>query len=192
MDAPAMERRPMKARRGVTLIELLVAMSLTGIVVGMVAGWIVHVAKQSSSAQRRDDREQNLSLLRNELHQDGTRGRTLELGRTSWKLLREHPGADPDTIQWTVDGQGLTRNGVRKLSDDTVVVGAILPHSTGLKAGWDPWMQLDRNFDGLVDPEFAADLDRFELSITLHRRAHAGVGGGEDTLRILVPLLGPG
>jgi prepilin-type N-terminal cleavage/methylation domain-containing protein len=192
VDAPALERNPMKSRRGVTLVELLVAMALAGIVASMVAGWIVHVGKRSVASQRRDDREQELSMLRNELFQDGTRGRTLELGRSSWKIAREHPGTEPDTVEWSIGPNGLRRNGVQKLSSDTVLDGSMAPHATGLRTDWDAWTQLDRNFDNLVDPEHLGILDRFELSFRIHRRATPGAASEEDTVRIVVPLLGPG
>jgi prepilin-type N-terminal cleavage/methylation domain-containing protein len=192
MDAPTLERGPMKSRRGVTLIELLVAMGLAGIVAAMVGGWIVHVAGQSTDAQRRDDREQDLSLLRNELFQDGTRGRTLELGKSSWKIAREHPGAEPDTVEWKIGFDGLRRGDAQKLSSDTVVSGTLTPHSTNIRSEWDAWSQLDRNFDGLVDPDLLTGLDRFDLVFVVHRRARPGRPLQTDTLRIVVPLMGPG
>lgn len=188
----SLERRAMKPRNGVTLIELLVAMVIAGIISSFVAGWIVHTARQSSAAQRRDDREQEWSLLRNELFQDGTRGHTLELGKTSWKFVRPGSGAEPDTIEWRFGAGTLTRSGAKRLPLDTLLEATITPRFSPMDPNWDAWIQADRNYDGLVDPEILPNLERFELVVVVKRRATPSSPSLLDTLRLMAPLLGPG
>lgn len=175
-----------------TLIELLVAMAIAGLVATFVTLWIVHTSRQAGASQRRDDREQERASLRNELFQDGSRGRTLELGRTRWTLVRTRPGAAPDTVEWRIDPDGLTRKGSRKLSTDTLVVGGLEPHFPDMTSDWDAWTQADRDFDGLVDAEFLPRLDRLEMRLVVRRAASPATPPTVDTLRFAVPLLGPG
>ena len=178
--------------RGITLVELLVAMVIAGLVATIVMGWISHASRQASASQRRDDREQELALLRNELFQDGSRGRTLELGKTHWKLSRSRQGAEPDTIEWRIEADRLVRKGIQKLSRDTVLDGGFEPHFPQMKTDWDAWTQADRDFDGIVDPEFLPWLDRLELRLVVRRGGPLQAPGVLDTLRFVVPLLGPG
>lgn len=187
MNAPSAARR-----RGVTLIELLVAMAIAGLVASFVTLWIVHTSRQAGASQRRDDREQELALLRNELFQDGSRGRTLELGKAHWKLVRTRRGAEPDTVEWRIELDRLTRKGSRKLSTDTLLVGSLEPHFQDMTPDWDAWTQADRDFDGLVDAEFLPRLDRLEMRLELRRAASPPAPSTVDTLRFAVPLLGPG
>ncbi len=179
-------------RHGLTLVELLVAMALAGLVATFVAGWIVHASRQAAAADRRDDREQELALLRNALFQDGTRGRTIELGRTRWKLARVRPGAEPDTVEWTLSPEGLRREDRQNLSKDTVAGGGFVPHFAGMTDDWDAWTQADRDFDGLVDLELLPRLDRLELRLEVVRRSRPGESRTVDTLRLQAPLAGPG
>lgn len=195
MAASALERQviPRTAiRRGVTLIELMVAMAITGLVATFVAGWIVHSARQSAASQQRDDREQELSLLRSELFQDGIRGRTLEIGRKSWKIARGGTDGEPDTVEWRIDPFHLVRGNRMKFERDTLLEGSIEPKAAGLDPDWDLWTQLDRNFDGLVDPEHVSKLVRFELRLVVRRHATPARRSTTDTLLIQVPLQGPG
>lgn len=180
------------SRRGVTLIELLVAMAIAGLVATFVTTWIVHSSHQAGASQKRDDREQELALLRNELFQDGSRGRTLEVGKTHWKLVRTRPGTEPDTVEWRIDLDRLTRKGSRKLSNDTLVAGGLEPHFPDMTPDWDAWTQADRDFDGLVDAEFLPRLDRLEMRLVVRRAARHPAPPAIDTLRFAVPLLGPG
>ncbi len=193
--APSLERQVTPRtgiRRGVTLVELMVAMAITGLVATFVAGWIVHSAKQSAASQQRDDREQELSLLRSELFQDGIRGRTLEIGCKSWKIARGGTGGEPDTVEWRIDPFHLVRGSTAKLGRDTLLEGSIEPKATGLDPNWDLWTQVDRNFDGLVDPEHVSQLVRFELRLVVRRHATPARRSTTDTLLIQVPLQGPG
>ncbi len=179
-------------RRGVTLIELMVAMIITGLVATFVSGWIVHSAKQSASSQQRDDREQELSLLRSELFQDGSRGRTLAIGRKSWKIARGSTDGEPDTVEWRIDPPRLARGTAIRLGRDTLLEGSIEPKATGLDPNWDLWAQVDRDFDGLVDPEHVSKMVRFELRLVVRRRETPARRSTIDTILIQVPLQGPG
>ncbi len=182
----------MNRSRGITLIELIVAMVIAGIVATMVSGWIVHTARQTTASQRRDDREQEWALLRNELFQDGSRGQTLELSKTAWKLIRPVAGRDPDTIEWRIESDRLTRNQRQKLSLDTLVEGSFTPHFNGMDPERDVWSQADRNFDGLVDPEILPKLDLLNLDVVFRRAVIAPMPPSIDTLHLHAPLQGPG
>jgi prepilin-type N-terminal cleavage/methylation domain-containing protein len=187
MSGPSIARR-----RGVTLIELLVAMAITGLVATFVMGWIAHASRQAAASQRRDDREQELALLRNELFQDGSRGRTLELGKARWKLVRDRNGSEPDTVEWRIESDGLRRSGSQKLSHDALLEGSMEPHFTDMAPDRDAWTLADLDFDGLVDAEFLPRLDRLHLALVVRRAALPGSPPLLDTLRFAVPLLGPG
>lgn len=187
-----MTRRVPAARRGVTLIELLVAMAIAGIVATFVTSWIVHASRQAHAAERRDDREEALALVRSELFQDGSRGRTLALERTRWTLSRPGPGPDPDTVEWRIDPDRVSRNGRQILSQDTLVEGSVEPRFAGMSPDWDAWIQADRDGDDLVDPEILPRLERLELRLVVRRGVPHGAAPVLDTLRFSVPLLGPG
>lgn len=181
-----------RARRGVTLVELLVAMFIAGLVASFVAGWISHTARQSAASQQRDDREQELSSLRNALFQDGIRGRTVEIGRSMWRLSRRGTDGEPDTVEWRIEPGTFSRGGSRMFAGDTILEGGIEPKASGLDPNWDLWSQLDRNFDGLVDPEHLGKLTMFDLRIVVRRKRTPARPPTTDTLRFTVPLLGPG
>ena len=180
------------ARRGVTLIELLVAMALAGLVATFVVGWILHAAKVSHASQVRDDRDQNLALVRKALFEDGTRGRVLEVSTESWTLERLRPNAPSDTVRWSMEGGSLVRDGAPELPSDSVLDSRIVPRFSGQDPDADPWSQCDLNLDGKVDDEYQSRLTSLEW--TLHVR-HPGFPNGEpvdDTIRLAIPLQGPG
>ena len=179
-------------RRGVTLIELLVAMALAGLVATFVVGWILHAAKMSHASQARDDRDQDLALVRKGLFEDGTRGHVLEVSTGSWTLERSRGNAPPDTVRWSVEDGVLARAGARELPSDSVLDSWIVPRFSGEDPNADPWSQCDLNLDGRVDDEFLYRLTSLEW--TLHVR-HPGFPNGEpvdDTIRLAIPLQGPG
>ena len=179
-------------RSGFTLIELLVAMVIAGLVGTFVAEWIIHAAKMSATSQRRDDRDQDLSLVRKALFEDGTRGRVLEVSRSSWAISRGLEGTSPDTIPWSVEDGSLRRRGAAVLASDTVDDSRILPHFTGEDPGRDPWIQCDRDLDGKVDDDFLHRLTSLEWTLFVRHRGFNGSGSVPDTLRLVVPLAGPG
>lgn len=179
-------------RRGVTLIELLVAMAIAGLVGSFVVEWILHASKMSAASQRRDDRDQDLSLVRKALFEDGTRGRVVEVGRGSWTVSRSREGAAPDTLVWSVVDGSLRRGAAAPLPSDTIVESEIVPHFTGEDPGRETWIQCDRDLDGKVDDDFLGRLTSLEWTLFVRHRAFPGKESVEDTLRLVVPLQGPG
>ncbi len=180
------------ARRGVTLIELLVAMALVGLVATFVLGWILHAARMSHASQARDDRDQDLALVRKALFEDGTRGHVLEVSTESWTLERSRGNSPPDTVRWSVEGGFLVRAGAPELPSDSILDSRIVPRFSGANPDADPWSECDLNLDGKVDDEFLSRLTSLEW--TLHLR-HPGFPNGEpvdDTVRLAIPLQGPG
>ena len=179
-------------RRGVTLVELMVAMAIAGLVAVFVSGWIVHTARMSSSSQARDDRDQELSLVRSSLFQDGTRGRLVSATRSGWIVAIPRPGSVVDTFAWEVRDGFLHRSDRALLLSDTVVDAAIVPHFSGEDPAEDPWTRCDRDLDGAVDPEFLSRLTSLEWTLTTRHASFAKTGIQIDTIRIVVPLQGPG
>ena len=180
-------------RRGVTLIELMVAMLLAGIATAMVAGWIVHSAALSGRSQARDDREQELSLLRSSAFQDGTRGHPVSVRRDGWSV--ELSASDPprtDTVSWDASGGFVRRSGRILLPSDTVVESTLLPRLPGADPAQDPWPGVDQDLDGEVDAQWLPRLASLEWVLVVRHRDFPGKGTIEDTLRISVPLMGPG
>ena len=181
-----------RVRSGVTLIELLVAMAIAGLVGTFVVEWILHAAKMSTASQRRDDRDQDLSLVRKALFEDGTRGRVVEVARGSWTVSRRREGALPDTVVWSVQDGFLRRGTASPLPSDTVVGSGIVPHFSGEDPGRDTWIQCDRDLDGKVDDDFLGRLTSLELTLFVRHAAFPRKESVEDTLRLVVPLQGPG
>lgn len=180
-------------RRGVTLVELLVAMSIAGLVAVFVSGWIVHASKMSSASQLRDDRDQDLSLLRDALFQDGTRGTVLSVSRSSWTTVRAGSSdTTADTVAWSVEEGFLRRGGQIHLATDTVQESAIVPHFSGEDPGADPWSQCDRNLDGTADDDFLSRLTFLEWTLVVRHGSFPTREVVLDTLRLVVPLRGPG
>ena len=181
-----------RSRRGVTLVELLVAMAIAGLVATFVVEWILHAAKMSAASQRRDDRDQDLSLVRKTLFEDGTRGRVVEVAHGSWTVTRVRDGAGPDTVVWAVADGFLQRGSSSLLHSDTVVDSKITPHFTGEDPGRDTWIQCDRDLDGKVDDDYLGRLTSLEWTLFVRHATFPRKESVEDTLRLVVPLQGPG
>lgn len=181
------------ARRGVTLVELMVAMAIAGIVATIAGGWIVHSARLSGSSQERDDREQRLSLLRSASFQDGTRGHVVAVTHDGWSTSFARPGTEEeDTVEWDVSEGMIRRNGHLQLPSDSVVESRLVPHRVGEDPAVDPWTFLDRDLDGAVDPEWVARLGWLDWSLVVRHKAFLGRFSELDTIRVTIPLLGPG
>ncbi|MBK9576364.1 MAG: prepilin-type N-terminal cleavage/methylation domain-containing protein [Fibrobacterota bacterium] len=178
--------------RGVTLVELLVAMALAGIVAVMVFGWMGHASKVSHASQVRDDRDQDLAILRDALFQDGTFGQVLSVAREEIVFVR---GRDTlrDTLHWTVGDTGLSRSGRRFLTSDTVDSWEITPRMVDVEADMDPWSLLDKDLDGKVDPESMGKVDAVEIRLVVRHRGFPALDQTvTDTLRLIAPVRGPG
>lgn len=184
----------MKSRRalGVTLVELLVAMALAGFVAVVVFGWMQHASKVSFASQARDDREQNLALLRNALFQDGTFGRILSVGRDEIVFVRSRDTAT-DTLHWTIRDTGMARSGRRYLATDTIGSWEIVPKLSDPDPAIDPWSLLDRDLDGKVDPNLLERIQGIEIRLTVRHRGFPALDQTvTDTVRLIAPARGPG
>lgn len=143
-------------RGGYTLMELLVAISLSGIVVAMVGQWIVHEVRARASSDRRIDADEAVSSFRNGLFQDLHRGRILSLSRERMEILRGGISADPDTIVWAIESGKISR---RQGALSTEPLAGL----RNLEVSWDPvplvvgdafgsaWWRLDRDQDGTLE-----------------------------------------
>jgi len=182
----------MRSRRGVTLIELLVAMALAGLVAVFVVGWILHAARMSHASQARDDRDQDLAIARKALLEDGTRGHVLEVSTESWTLERLRGNAPSDTVLWSVDGGFLRRNGAPELPSDTILESRIVPAFAGEDPDADAWSQCDLDLDGKVDDQFLSRLTSLEWTLHVRHRSFPTGTPVDDTIRLAIPLQGPG
>ncbi|HNY31113.1 MAG TPA: type II secretion system protein [Fibrobacteria bacterium] len=178
--------------RGVTLVELLVAMALAGVVATMVFGWMRHASKVSHASQLRDDREQQLATLRDALFQDGTIGQILTVQKDAIEFVRRRDTL-LDTARWTVSDTGLVRSGRAYPPTDRVESWEIVPRVSGGDPLEDPWSLLDKDLDGKVDRESMGMLDAVEIRlVVVHRGFPATDRMVTDTLRLVAPVRGPG
>lgn len=178
--------------RGVTLVELLVAMALAGFVAVMVFSWMQHASKVSFASQARDDREQNLAILRDALFQDGTFGRILSVSRDGIVFVRSRDTA-MDTLCWTIRDTGVARSGRRFLSTDTIGSWEVVPTMVDQDPAIDPWSLLDRDLDGKVDPNLLERIQGIEIRLMVRYRGFPALDQTvTDTLRLVAPARGPG
>ncbi len=181
-----------RSAQGVTLVELLVAMALAGIVAVMVFGWMGHASKVSHASQVRDDREQDLAILRDALFQDGTFGQILSVSGKELVFVRKRD-TSIDTLRWSLADTGLSRSGRRFLPTDTIGSWEIVPRIPDVEPGTDPWSLLDKDLDGKVDEEFLNRLEAVEIRVVVRHRGFPALDRTvTDTLRLVAPARGPG
>lgn len=179
-------------KRGVTLLELLVAMTLAGIVAVLVGGWIEHSATLSAKSQARDDRAQELSLLRSAAFQDGTRGHAILVSHDGWSIELRRPDGGLDTVVWRISDGFVERGEHRWLPSDTVVGSTLVPLRAGADPALDPWPELDRNLDGEVDDDRLRLVDALRWTLVVRHRGFLSDSPVSDSVRITIPLHGPG
>lgn len=181
------------SRRGVTLVELLVAMFVSGVVVAMAAGWIVHAARASSDATRFADRADRMGLLRDALFQDAHRGPTLRLEREAWTVGRTASDSGLDSVVWTWGREGVFRSGRAMLGDDSVLEASLRPVFGDDPSASDPFLGRDRDLDGRLSGSELAGLAGFELRVVSSRRRPPREAPlSPDTLVVRVACAGPG
>lgn len=181
-------------RRGYTLVELLVAIALTGIVVGMAAQWIVHEARTGNRLQRGVDADEALALFRNGLFQDLHRGRFLSLNRE--RLLLSSGGAGCDTVAWEISEGRLTRTFRGAVTEP-------LAFLRDLEVSWEPaplplagegfgnaWWRLDRDQDGLIGSEEVDSLGFVLVRLRGSVPMPPGLPPVEESLTVAVPAAG--
>lgn len=181
-------------RSGYTLVELLVALALTGIVVAMASQWIIHEARTGSRVERRVDADEALSLFRGGLFQDIHRGHLVSLSRE--KLLVGTGGGVSDTITWEIAQGKLTR---------TLRGAATEPLSMlrDLEVSWEPaplptapegfgsaWWRLDRDQDGMIGTDEIDSLGFVLVHIHGNIPMPPGMPAEKESLTVAIPAVG--
>lgn len=178
------------------MVELLVAMALTGIVVAMVAQWVVHEARARARVDRGIDADETIALFRNGLFQDIHRGRVLRLERE--RLLVAHPGPDGsgDTIVWRIDDGSLSRSFGGAASRPLALLReagiswepAPLPSSGAIFGS--PWWALDRDQDGAIGPDEIDSVGSILVHILGEVPTAPGLPARRESLTVAIPTAG--
>jgi len=185
-----------RARRGYTLVELLVAMSLTGVVVAMVSQWIVHEARARVSSDRRIDAEEAVSSLRNALFQDVHRGRILSLTRERMEILGRSASGDRDTIAWVVEQGRLSRRRGGSSIEPLAAIESleISWEPVGLAGATDPfgspWWRLDRDQNGVLETTEFDSVALLSVRILGKVPILPGVPSAVESLSVGIPTAG--
>lgn len=190
-----LDRGAARARRAFTLIEVLVAMALTGIVGTLVGMWIVHESRVRMLSDRRIELEESVSLWRDELFQDLHHGRILFLSQRSWAVLRQGDGV-LDTLVWSLDEgvpvktfRGTERRPLAGLTDLKVRWNP-LPVAGFSAVGTDSWWSLDLDLDGVIQGRELDSVLSLEVSLEATHRTLAGMAEDDVVEVFRVPVVG--
>lgn len=187
----------MKARRGFTLVELLVAIALTSLVGIAVSRWIVHEARSSTSSERRIAASEAVNTLRSEMFHDVHHGRILSLTRDRWTILRHGAGNLPDTVVWELRDGALSRrrSGAEEGARLTGFEGSrvewsplAVPEFSGF--GRDPWWTLDADQDGRIEGDELDSVLQVSVRVLAEYRTLAGMPMESESLTIRIPASG--
>ncbi len=174
-----------KAVRGVTLIELLVAIVVSFLVADMAAGVLLWVYRQSFGSHAGTDRLERHALLRETLFQKARQGRSLSLSRKEWQLVVRREES-LDTLTLACLDTALTLGGKRITPRDSLVACEFSPVARRQNPSDDGWLT--------VGPEPLEPMSLDTLSfvrVFLVLRAPAAIGApppGLDTLDLRIPL----
>jgi prepilin-type N-terminal cleavage/methylation domain-containing protein len=125
-------------QRGHTLIELLIAIIVAGLVVSMASAVMLWAYRQSHGSLGTTDRLERHQSLRQELFQLGRQTRTLQLQPDHWTLFRRTQEKE-DTIHVRCHDTALVRDGKSLSRGDSVLSCRFLPvfpHSLSDRDGW--------------------------------------------------------
>lgn len=194
---PFGEGPEVRTRAAFTLVELLVAIALTGLVGIAVSRWIVHEAKVSASSERRIAASEAVNILRSELFHDVHHGRILTLTKERWAILRH--GADdlPDTVVWELRDGALwrRRTGSEEGHRLSGYAGSrvewtpvAVPEFSG--AGRDPWWTLDADQDGSIDGDELDSVQQVSVRILAEFRPLPGLPMSRESLTVGIPAAG--
>ena len=180
-------------RSGYTLVELLVAIALTGIVVAMASQWIVHEARTGNRLERGVDADEALALFRSGLFHDIHRGRLVSLSR---ERMMVSSGSVSDTVVWEISDRRLTRT----FRGTTTEPLAFL---RDLEVSWEPaplplaeegfgsaWWRLDRDQDGMIGIEETDSLGFVLVRLRGSVPMPAGLPPVEESLTVAIPAAG--
>lgn len=187
----------MRARAAFTLVELLVAISLTSLVGLAVSRWIVHEARSSASSERRIAASEAVNILRAEMFQDVHHGRILSLSRERWAILRHGRESLPDTVVWelrdgtlsrrrTGAGPGAKLSGFEDARVDWLPVA--MPEFSG--SGRDPWWSLDQDQDGTIAGDELDSVLLVSVRIFAQFKTLPGMPLASESLSVGIPAAG--
>jgi len=184
----------LKRRAGYTLVELLVAMVVTGLVVAMGGRWIVHQTRVRFLSDRRIDVAEELSMVREELFQDIHHGRILSFSREKLLVLRVRSGVS-DTVAWTLREGALARS---RDSSSTPRFARL----ENLRVQWDPvgmpgraeggnpWWEMDADQNGRIDGYELDALLSIAVRLEGSYRTIPGMPDERESLTVRVPAAG--
>lgn len=187
----------MRARKGFTLVELLVAIALTSLVGLGVSRWIVHEARSSAASERRIAAAEAVNVLRAEMFHDVHHGRILSLTRERWTIQRHGRGDSPDTVLWELREGVLSRRqtgreeGTRLAGfEDARVdwVPVAVPEFSGL--GRDPWWSLDADQDGAIAGDELDSVALVSVRVLASYRLLPGMPMATESLTVGIPAAG--
>lgn len=183
-----MFRRGGGERSGVTLIELLVAILLAGMIGSWLFQVLVQTTHKSAETERAIDRSQRRGLLRGELFQTAHRRRTVSLSETEWRVA-----AGEDTLAYECRDGGFWRGERNLAAADTLDLCRFVP-SERASPGGEAWWVYDRDLDGRIAYAELAGISFIELHLGYRRGRGASSDGGAaiDTMVVRIPLASPG
>lgn len=184
-----------RVRSGYTLVELLVAISITGVVVTMVAQWIVHEIHAQVASDHRVDAEEAISTARAALFHDLHRGRILSLTRERMEILSGGSGAERDTVAWTIAPGKLARARGGVVSEPLAALESLevswepVPMGTFDLFG-SPWWRLDRDNDGALDGDEFDSVSLLSVRILGKVPTIRGLPSAVESLSVGIPTAG--
>lgn len=187
----------MSSRRGFTLVELLVAISLTALVGLAVSRWVVHEARSSAASERRIAAAEAVNVLRAEMFHDVHHGRILSLTRERWTIQRHGRGTSPDTVVWELREGALSRRqtghdaGPRLAGFEDARVDwtpVAMPEFSG--KGRDPWWSLDLDQDGAIAGDELDSVVLVSVRVMASYRMVPGMPMAAESLTVGIPAAG--
>lgn len=185
MRRPGLSGQFLSRRRGHTLIELLVAILVAGIVTAMAAGTLLWIYRQSHGSLGTTDRLERRQLLRQTLFQLGRQDRTLRLEPTRWSLLHR-TDTQEDTVSIECCDTALVRNGTSLTRGDSLLSCRLSPMGPRSDAARDPWLEI---VGSVLEPPAIDTLAFVRVHLVLRAPQLRGTAPvAPDTLDIRIPL----
>jgi prepilin-type N-terminal cleavage/methylation domain-containing protein len=172
-------------RQGHTLVELLIAIIVAGLVVSMASAVLLWAYRQSHGSLGTTDRLERHQLLRQGMFQLGRQGRTIQLQADHWTLFRRTQERE-DTLHIRCRDTALVRDEVSLTRGDSVVscrFAPVFPHSLPDK---DAWLDV---VGSTLEPPATDSLVFVRLTLVLQAPQVRGAAPvSPDTLDLRIPL----